>query len=295
MLTYVPANLANSPAARRRSPWLHTNRRRVRSGRGLVDACGPARLCAAPARAAADEQSPDLLQLVPSRRHARDRGEALSIRQMVDRMVRDHGIDPKRVFVTGLSAGGAMTSVMLATYPEVFAGGAIVAGLPYGTAARVAEAFESMFQGTPALRRRNGATWCVPPVAITVILAHVLHLARHAPTDRDADQCDRNRQTMDRFHGLPAGRPGGRSTATRAVSGGRAGHDLIRNTRSPAWRTERPWPLAREPLWCRPVPSCIDAGISSTYYIAVLGPDRSTAQVDRPYLLTERIPRKFTR
>ena len=36
--------------------------------------------------------------------------------------------------MTGLSAGGAMTSVMLATYPEVFAGGAIIAGLPYGIA-----------------------------------------------------------------------------------------------------------------------------------------------------------------
>jgi dienelactone hydrolase len=42
----------------------------------------------------------------------------------------DHGLDRKRVFVTGLSAGGAMTSVMLATYPEKFAGGAIIAGLP---------------------------------------------------------------------------------------------------------------------------------------------------------------------
>ncbi len=45
----------------------------------------------------------------------RGHGEALSIRQMVDKMVSDHGIDRKRVFVTGLSAGGAMTSVMLAT------------------------------------------------------------------------------------------------------------------------------------------------------------------------------------
>src|SRR5882757_2300932 len=62
----------------------------------------------------------------------RGHGEALSIRQMVEKMVSDFQIDPTRVFITGLSAGGAMTSVMLATYPDVFAGGAVVAGLPYG-------------------------------------------------------------------------------------------------------------------------------------------------------------------
>ena len=51
----------------------------------------------------------------------------------------------RKVFVTGLSAGGAMASVMLATYPEVFAGGAITAGLPYGCASNVQQAFEAMF------------------------------------------------------------------------------------------------------------------------------------------------------
>ena len=61
-------------------------------------------------------------------------------------MVLDHGIDRARVFITGLSAGGAMTSVMLACYPEVFAAGAIIAGLPYGAATNVQQAFESMFQ-----------------------------------------------------------------------------------------------------------------------------------------------------
>jgi poly(hydroxyalkanoate) depolymerase family esterase len=79
----------------------------------------------------------------------RGHGEALSIRQMVAKMVSDRGIDPARVFVTGLSAGGAMTSVMLATYPDVFAGGAIIAGLPYGAAANVQQAFENMFQCPP--------------------------------------------------------------------------------------------------------------------------------------------------
>jgi len=76
----------------------------------------------------------------------RDRGEALSIYQMVQKMVHDGSIDPDRIFVTGLSAGGAMTSVMLACYPDLFAAGAIIAGLPYGAASNVQQAFESMYR-----------------------------------------------------------------------------------------------------------------------------------------------------
>jgi len=76
----------------------------------------------------------------------RDQGEPLSIRQMIEKSIVDHGIDRRRVFITGLSAGGAMTSNMLACYPEVFAGGAIVAGLPYGAATTVQQAFQSMYQ-----------------------------------------------------------------------------------------------------------------------------------------------------
>jgi poly(hydroxyalkanoate) depolymerase family esterase len=77
---------------------------------------------------------------------ARGRGEACSIRQMIARMADDHQIDPHRIFVTGISAGGAMTSVMLATYPEVFTAGAIIAGLPFGVATNVREALNGMFQ-----------------------------------------------------------------------------------------------------------------------------------------------------
>src|SRR5262249_47456843 len=63
---------------------------------------------------------------------ARDQGEVLSIRQIIQHASIKFGVDPRRVFITGLSAGGAMTSAMLATYPEVFSAGAIIAGLPYG-------------------------------------------------------------------------------------------------------------------------------------------------------------------
>ena len=59
------------------------------------------------------------------------------------------------IFVTGLSAGGAMTSVMLATYPEIFAGGAVIAGLPFGVATNVREALNGMFQSPSRIRPRE--------------------------------------------------------------------------------------------------------------------------------------------
>jgi poly(hydroxyalkanoate) depolymerase family esterase len=85
----------------------------------------------------------------------RGKGEALSIWQMVEAMIRDHDIDRGRAFVTGLSAGGAMTSVMLATYPETFKAGGIIAGLPYGTAANATEAVECMSNA----RQRSPREW----------------------------------------------------------------------------------------------------------------------------------------
>lgn len=74
----------------------------------------------------------------------RGQGEAASIAAMIGTMVETYHLDAKRIFITGLSAGGAMTAVMLATYPELFAGGAIVAGLPFGAALNVRDALEAM-------------------------------------------------------------------------------------------------------------------------------------------------------
>lgn len=84
----------------------------------------------------------------------RGRGEALSIAQMVLHITTKLGLDPSRRFITGLSAGGAMTTVMLATYPELFAGGAIIAGLPFATANSLPDALARMRgQGTPSRRQ----------------------------------------------------------------------------------------------------------------------------------------------
>ncbi|MFJ6550736.1 PHB depolymerase family esterase [Streptomyces luteogriseus] len=75
----------------------------------------------------------------------RGRGEALSIKQMVDKAVALYGGDTRRVYITGLSAGGAMTANMLAAYPDVFAGGAIGSGLPAHCASSVSTAYTCMY------------------------------------------------------------------------------------------------------------------------------------------------------
>lgn len=85
----------------------------------------------------------------------RGKGEARSIHDMIETAIVEHGINRRRVFITGLSAGGAMACVMLAAYPELFAAGAVIAGLPFGTATTLNEALESMVH----VRARSAREW----------------------------------------------------------------------------------------------------------------------------------------
>ncbi|WP_084572762.1 extracellular catalytic domain type 1 short-chain-length polyhydroxyalkanoate depolymerase [Methylocapsa aurea] len=74
----------------------------------------------------------------------REEGEVASIRAMIKKMLLDHNLDPNRIFVTGLSAGGAMACALLAAYPSLFSGGAVIAGLPYRAALGTFDAFIAM-------------------------------------------------------------------------------------------------------------------------------------------------------
>lgn len=78
----------------------------------------------------------------------RDRGELGSIREMIDFSRKIHQIDENKIFVMGLSAGGAMSAALLATYPDLFAAGAIIGGLPFGAARDAMSALDVMNRGS---------------------------------------------------------------------------------------------------------------------------------------------------
>lgn len=86
---------------------------------------------------------------------ARDRGELMSIRQMIAHAVARHGIAPDRVFIQGLSAGGAMANALLVTYPHLFQAGHVIGGLPFGAARDAMSALSVMKSGA----RRSREEW----------------------------------------------------------------------------------------------------------------------------------------
>lgn len=104
----------------------------------------------------------------------RGQGENASILSMIDSAITRHGADPVRVYIVGFSAGGAFAAVMLATWPDRFAGGAIMSGVPYRCATSVSGAYSCQSPGVSKtaaqwgdlIRAASSFTGTRPPIQI---------------------------------------------------------------------------------------------------------------------------------
>ena len=137
----------------------------------------------------------------------RDRGEPSILADMTREIIARYRIDPKRVYVAGLSAGGAMAATLATTHPELFAAVGIHSGLPHAAASNAVSALLVMRRG-PARRGRPAreALEMVPTIVF------------HGDQDTTVHPCN-GEELIARTLWTSAGSRSADVAATRAIRG----------------------------------------------------------------------------
>lgn len=106
---------------------------------------------------------------------ARGAGEPASIVGVVDDVKSHFSVDDKRVYVAGISAGAAMSVILGATYPDVFAAIAVHSGLEYAAATSTSASYKVLASGGPDPNTQGDAAWTAMGPRARVVPVMVVH------------------------------------------------------------------------------------------------------------------------
>lgn len=158
----------------------------------------------------------------------RDGGEPSIIAGLTRQILDSHAIDARRIYVAGLSAGGAMAVTMAMTYPDLYAAVGIHSGLPHAVAQDLPSAFTAMYGGQP-----SSVGW-QPTGAPQPGAAPVPTIVFHGDRDTTVHPCNGEQVIAQSVpsHARPGASPGAATAPRVTVQPGQVpdGHAYTRTT-----------------------------------------------------------------
>ena len=143
-----------------------------------------------------------------SNHQARDKGEPALIASITRRVMNDYSVDSRRVYIAGVSAGGAMALIAAYAYPEIYSAAGIHSGIAYGAVTSISDALSAMRSGArdpavlpdavikamgsgrhfPAIVFQGGADKSVNVVNGEQVVAQLAALFRPAPLKKISER-----------------------------------------------------------------------------------------------------------